>query len=599
MRRIGAGQAGNSSVDGSGGAAKTFRWAFPAACVGGVGAVVAALAIPYAAPPLWAGVALDYFCFWLFDIGLKGLILLFIAAWVTRTGVLAHSPGAQVAWWNVGLLSFLLILLGANLFERIQILPTPNEIAVLSFWYSANSAQAASSGIPHAPPSGPAALEEIVSAAFTGVGPEALAATAIFWAGFSLAAAFAALWIFGATSRLWELWRGLRAARAVIAAASPADARIRKIAERAAKRIPCRPFPVRIAAAGAISGPALFGGFVGNSPVALLPSDAPAWSARRLYCTLLHEAAHVKRRDWFLRILTQIVADFYWFLPLPTGAAATRQFAADMACDETVVQLRFTRRNYANALRKAFADSREYANQAASGGVRPVLLRMADVAGDRPTVWRASRQRMERVVHSAPVRRFSTFMAAGAASLLVVVPTLSWNGLSPWGTVTKPLLIPLTRSPDGSIRAQREEYWRDTIWTNVHVHVNPQGRCRLATHMRVEQRFFGFSIKTQAFFLDRQRRVIFYTRYTTRGIDGKWDVSSDVGNERMSWCGDILPPRVMQDAAYVAIVNWHSGPSLLTRWFLSNFAAWNQPPGLCSFTLDNQAAKDACSERTR
>ena len=50
-------------------------------------------------------------------------------------------------------------------------------------------------------------------------------------------------------------------------------------------------------------------------PVILLPVDADQWQTERLRAVLLHELAHIKRWDWTMLMVTQIMCAVYWFNP--------------------------------------------------------------------------------------------------------------------------------------------------------------------------------------------------------------------------------------------------------------------------------------------
>jgi len=51
-------------------------------------------------------------------------------------------------------------------------------------------------------------------------------------------------------------------------------------------------------------------------PVVLLPDEARGWTEGRLRAVLLHELAHVRRRDWLSHRMADAVCALYWFHPL-------------------------------------------------------------------------------------------------------------------------------------------------------------------------------------------------------------------------------------------------------------------------------------------
>jgi protocatechuate 3,4-dioxygenase beta subunit len=85
-------------------------------------------------------------------------------------------------------------------------------------------------------------------------------------------------------------------------------------------------------------------------PVILLPEEALRWPepARRL--VLLHELAHIARRDVAYQLVGRLAASLHWFHPLAWYALHRLRTEGECACDDAVVHLGARRTEYAQQL---------------------------------------------------------------------------------------------------------------------------------------------------------------------------------------------------------------------------------------------------------
>jgi len=72
-------------------------------------------------------------------------------------------------------------------------------------------------------------------------------------------------------------------------------------------------------------------------PIILLPLRAVTWSRERLDCVLMHELAHVERRDFVSQMLAELACAAYWFNPLVWLIARALREDAELAADSAVL----------------------------------------------------------------------------------------------------------------------------------------------------------------------------------------------------------------------------------------------------------------------
>jgi VWFA-related protein len=112
--------------------------------------------------------------------------------------------------------------------------------------------------------------------------------------------------------------------------------------------------PVRLLMDSSVAVPVAFGYW---HAMILLPPSAEAWPENRRRAVLLHELAHVERRDCLVQAATLVARGLYWPNPLVWWLAARLRGEAERACDDAVLRAgRVAAPEYATHLLEAARD---------------------------------------------------------------------------------------------------------------------------------------------------------------------------------------------------------------------------------------------------
>ena len=157
------------------------------------------------------------------------------------------------------------------------------------------------------------------------------------------------LWLVGTLASLARLAVGLRRIGRLGRRAVPLEGETLQVAEAAHHQIGLR-HPVQFLRAddgAALAVPVTWGVL---HPVVLLPAQSGGWSEECLRTALLHEMAHVQRRDWPTQLLAHLACTLCWWHPLVWWAARQAREESERACDDCVLSAGVKPTDYAQRL---------------------------------------------------------------------------------------------------------------------------------------------------------------------------------------------------------------------------------------------------------
>jgi beta-lactamase regulating signal transducer with metallopeptidase domain len=165
-----------------------------------------------------------------------------------------------------------------------------------------------------------------------------------------------------------------------------------------------------------------------------LPEDADAWPDERLRVVLLHELAHVKRRDCLTHVLAQVACALYWFNPLSWVAARHARAERERACDDLVLAAGTPGADYADQLLEIARVMRAGRLSSVVAGVSLAMAHRSQLEGRLMAI-------LDPSVPRASVSRARCVAIAGCAAI-TLLPLAS---LQAWGQTSQPK--PSTAAP--------------------------------------------------------------------------------------------------------------------------------------------------------
>jgi beta-lactamase regulating signal transducer with metallopeptidase domain len=180
-------------------------------------------------------------------------------------------------------------------------------------------------------------------------------------------------------------------------------------------------------------------------PVMVMPRGAADWPEARLRVVVLHELAHIARRDCLTQALARIVCAAYWFNPLVWIAARRLRAERERACDDFVLAAGTKGSEYAGHLLEI------------ARAIRPGLWSPLAGAGV-PMAHQSQLEGRLMAILDPAIRRSSTpsarIVALGAV-LLLSIP-LAAVEVQPSAPIAPDILLPVTVAAGASNAAGQQ-----------------------------------------------------------------------------------------------------------------------------------------------
>jgi HEAT repeat protein/beta-lactamase regulating signal transducer with metallopeptidase domain len=309
----------------------------------------------------------------------KGSLLVLVAVGLTR--LLARAPAAaRHLVWSLAVAGLLLL-------PATSLIPWHLELPALAAArdaFTVTPAGAPTSGttrtavdrrVDRSNSPAPTSANATVDAAKPQVsGPQAPLTSATMSRLRDPAAVLILAWLAGTLWMLGRLAVGVINVRRMVGHSSPADgSEWQSLVDRARNSLGARP-NARIVISDRAAMPFTYGLL---RPTIVLPASAEEWTAERRRSVLLHELAHVRRRDLLTNAVVQLACAVYWFHPLVRLASRRVRIEAERACDALVVAAGTRPSDYAGDLLEIARTMRS----SATAAVALAMARRSDFEG--------------------------------------------------------------------------------------------------------------------------------------------------------------------------------------------------------------------------
>jgi beta-lactamase regulating signal transducer with metallopeptidase domain/DUF4097 and DUF4098 domain-containing protein YvlB len=314
-------------------------------------------------------------------------------------GLQRHSAATRHFVWFIALAGALALVVLAPIAPRLPV-PVPLSLAPAAFPQPTPAAPAAS---------GPASVAAARPDATPRGGPASPGSPV---RGRPVAVALVAVWIAGCAAVIaWSLLGHFGLAR-LDRAATPIEPTVWE-------GLPGVPEPagvggrVRLGLSPSIGTPLTWGW---PRSVILLPEEAERWPDERRRVALLHELAHVARRDYLAQAVATAACAVYWFHPLVWFAARKLRAESEHACDDRVLAWGMPATEYASTLLEVARGARALRRV---GFVAAAMARRSHLEGRLLAVLDESRPR------GGLPRRIGVGVAAATGLLLIPIAGLA------------------------------------------------------------------------------------------------------------------------------------------------------------------------------